>query len=117
MSTCANLLPHPFFLLSSPPAATSPEPLPDPAKFQQGRSYVAYIPVPIGGSDEDDEEDDEYDEDEYEDDEYYDEDEEYEYYYDDEEDRDDDDYDYEDDEDVGVKEYEGPVDRILCANA
>ena len=31
------------------------EPLPDPAKFQQGRSYVAYIPVPIGGGSDDDE--------------------------------------------------------------
>ena len=75
MSTCANLLlilfPPSSFLLyffwlmaqppsiltnlasSFPPAA---EPLPDPAKFQQGRSYVAYIPVPIGGGSDDDDE-------------------------------------------------------------
>ena len=90
-----------------PPAA--PEPLPSPEKFQQGRSYVAYIPVPIGGSDEDEDEDDEdeYEDEEYEDDDYYDEDEEDEYYYedDDEVDRDyEDDYDYEDDEDVGVSD-------------
>ena len=68
--------------------------LPTPSKYHQsdemtspeGRNYVAYIPVPINGDDEDDNE--EYDE-EYEDDEYYEEDdEEYddeEYYEDDEE--------------------------------
>ena len=96
-----------------PPAA--PEPLPTPEKFQQGRSYVAYIPVPIGGSDEDEDEDDEDEyedeDDEYEDDDYYDEDEEDEYYYEDDDDVDrdyDDDYDYEDDEDVGVG------DETLC---
>ena len=82
-----------------PPAA--PEPLPTPEKFQQGRSYVAYIPVPIGGSDDDDEE--EYDEEDYDDEEYYDEEEEYEYYYDED---DDDDDDYYDDEDVGVRRVE-----------
>ena len=93
--------PH-SFLSFSPPAATTPnggaaEPLPDPAKFQQGRSYVAYIPVPIGGDEDDEEDEEEYEED-YEDDEYY-EDEEYEYYDEDDED----DYEYEDeDEDVGV---------------